>query len=370
VPRAIVQLGLLYFNIGENEKAVEQFKKVIEKYRSTPESRYALTGLKNTYIEMNDVESYFAYIKTLDGYGDVNLAEKDSLLYGSGEKLYMTGNCDKASEIFRNYLNEFKNGSFRLNALYYLADCASSKGKKDEALNYYMEVVKEPNNDFSEPSLQIVATYYLEKEDYTKAFGYYEQLERISEKPDIITSALKGQLRSAYQAGDAQKSIAVSGKLTSASNIPEELLREAIFISGKAHYSLNELDEALKDFRKISVEITSAEGAESKYRVAEIQFKKGQTADAEKTINEFIDRNTPHQYWMARIFILLSDISIKKGDLVQARVTLQSLMENYPVDSDGILDEIRSKLDSIKPVQENPADTTLTKNTKPPVSGK
>ena len=38
---------------------------------------------------MNDVESYFAYVKTLDGYGDVNLAEKDSLaVYFRRKPLY------------------------------------------------------------------------------------------------------------------------------------------------------------------------------------------------------------------------------------------------------------------------------------------
>ncbi|MBA4323164.1 MAG: hypothetical protein C0408_10145, partial [Odoribacter sp.] len=108
VPRAIVQMGLLYFDTGDNPGAVKQFMKVIENFKSTPEARYAMTGLRNTYVEMNDVESYFAYIKTLAGYGDVNLAEKDSLLYGSGEKFYMTGSCGKASEIFRNYLSEFQ----------------------------------------------------------------------------------------------------------------------------------------------------------------------------------------------------------------------------------------------------------------------
>ena len=33
VPRAMVQLGLLYFNLGENEKAIAQYKKVIETYQ-------------------------------------------------------------------------------------------------------------------------------------------------------------------------------------------------------------------------------------------------------------------------------------------------------------------------------------------------
>lgn len=120
VPRAIVQLGLLYYNLGENEKAIAQYKKVIEDFKSTPEARYALTGLKNTYLDIHDVEAYFTYIKTLEGYGDVNLAEKDSLSYLSGENLYMTGKYDKATDVLKGYLNEFPNGSFRQNAQYYL----------------------------------------------------------------------------------------------------------------------------------------------------------------------------------------------------------------------------------------------------------
>ena len=110
-------------------KAIAQFKKVIENYKSTPEARYAMTGLRNAYVDINDVDTYFAYVKTLDGYGDVNLSEKDSLLYTSGENLYMTGKYEKATEVFRSYLNEFPNGSFKQNAQYYLAECLMTSGK-------------------------------------------------------------------------------------------------------------------------------------------------------------------------------------------------------------------------------------------------
>jgi TolA-binding protein len=357
VPGAYVQLGLLYFDTGDNPKAISQFKKVIESYKATPEARYAMTGLKNTYVEINDVESYFAYVKTLDGYGDVNLAEKDSLLYSSGEKLYMTGNCEKASEIFVSYLNEFQNGSFRLNAQFYLAECANARGNKDEALKYYLEVTQTPNNEFIEQSLTAAATILFEKEDYLKSSVYFEQLEKVSEKPEYILIALRGELRSAYETGNAQKTIAASAKIIASTNIPEELVREATFMSAKAQYSLNNYDEALRNFRKISNEVTSAEGAESKYRVAEILNRNGQTADAEKVINEFINQTTPHQYWMARMFLLLSDISLKKGDKLQARATLQGLKDNYSVDSDGILDEVKAKLDSLNEGQIIQKDT-------------
>lgn len=159
--------------------------------------------------------------------------------------------------------------------------------------------------------------------------------------------ALKGQLRSSSQAGDAQKTIIAAGKINNSVNIPEELVREATFMSAKANYSLNIFEEALRDFRKVAIEVTSVEGAESKFRVAELLYKKEMTAESEKIISEFIDQNTPHQYWMARMFLLLADISIKKGDTLQARATLQSLKDYYSVDNDGILDEVKAKLDSL-----------------------
>ncbi len=350
VPRAIVQLGLLYYNRGENEKSVAQFKKVIETYPSTPEARYALTGLKNTYIEMNDVESYFSYVRTI-GYGDVNLAEKDSMLYASGENLYISGNCERASEIFRNYLREFQNGSFRLNAQFYLAECLNSSGNKTEAIGLYREVIRIPNNQFMEQALVSASAILYEQEEYSAAFEYYERLEKSATTSDLKLTALRGQLRSAYQEGDAQKSIKAAERIKNSQGIPEELMREATFVNAKAHYSLNEFDEALADFRRLAREVVSAEGAESKYRVAEILFRNGNIEESERNVTQFIDQNSPHPFWMAKMFLLLADISINKGDTLQARATLQSLREYYTITDDGILDEVKEKLASLDDVK-------------------
>jgi TolA-binding protein len=354
VPRSIVQLGLLYYNLGENEKAISQYKKVIENYKSTPEARDAMTGLRNTYVDLNEVDTYFTYVKTLDGYGDVNLAQKDSMLYMSGENLFMAGNHDKATDVLKSYLSEFPNGSFRQNAQYYLAECLRSAGNNEEALKLYIEVSAEPNNQFLEQSLIAASSMLYDKEDYSASLNYYEKLEKVSSSDENTLIALKGQLKSAYQAGDAQKTIIAAGKINASPNIPEELIREATFMGAKANYSINNFDDALRDFRKVATEVTSVEGAESKYRVAELLNKKDKTAEAEKVITEFIDQKTPHQYWMARVFLLLADISIKKGDLLQARATLQSLKDYYSVDNDGILDEVKAKLSSL---DENKSET-------------
>lgn len=347
VPRAMVQLGLLYYNTGENEKAIAQFKKVIENYKSSPDARYAMTGLRNTYVDMNDVASYFAYVKTLDGYGDINMASKDSMLYTSGENLYMTGKYDRAKDALRSYLDEFPNGAFRQNAEFYLAETLRASGNVEEAEKYYNGITSRPNSEFTEQALLSLGDIQIGKEDYEAAYGNFARLESVASKDETRMAAIRGQLRSASELGDAAKTIDAASKVLASANVPEELQRQATFLKARANYSLNNYDEALRDFRKVATEVTSAEGAESGYMVAELLYRNGQTAEAEKRVQDFINQNTPHQYWMARIFLLNSDISLKKGDTLQAKAILQSLKDYYSVEDDGISDDVKSRLDAI-----------------------
>jgi hypothetical protein len=65
---------------------------------------------------------------------------------------------------------------------------------------------------------------------------------------------------------------------------------------------------------------------------------------------------------MARVFLLLADISIKKGDSLQARATLQSLKDYYTVDNDGILDEVKAKLNSLDEGKSNTSKSDTLQN--------
>ena len=59
---------------------------------------------------------------------------------------------------------------------------------------------------------------------------------------------------------------------------------------------------------------------------------------------EFIQEGTPHMYWLARSFILLSDIYRSQGKDVEARQYLLSLKSNYTEDDD-IADMIAKRLE-------------------------
>ncbi len=60
----------------------------------------------------------------------------------------------------------------------------------------------------------------------------------------------------------------------------------------------------------------------------------------------FIEDGTPHQYWLARGFILLADVYIRQGDDFQARQYLTSLKNNYKAEDEiqGMIEDRLAKL--------------------------
>ena len=344
VPPAMVQLGLIYFNGGDNNRAIAEYKKVISDYRQTPEARNALNGLRNVYTEMDDVDSYFAYMRTIEGFENIDAEQKDSLTYIAGENLYVKGNCEKATQTFRNYLSEFPSGVFATNARFYLADCLNRSGSADEALSLYNKVIAVGNNQFMEQSLLGAASITFGNGNYDQAYSLYERLSRETSTPENEMYSYLGMMRAAAKTGDDHKTIDAASRVLGSDRLTEELAREATFLTAKSNQKLGNSAEALDDYERVSSEVATAYGAESKYHVAELLFASGDISGAEKTINEFIDMKSPHAYWTGKSFLLLSDIAVSKGDLFQARATLQSIIDYYTAKNDGIIDDARTRL--------------------------
>ena len=101
-------------------------------------------------------------------------------------------------------------------------------------------------------------------------------------------------------------------------------------------------------FRIISEEVNSSEGAESKYLICDIYFNDNQFDVVEHEIFDFAAQNTSQEYWLAKSFILLSDVYLKKDDKFQATHTLKSIIENYNPDAnDEIVSLATEKYNSI-----------------------
>jgi TolA-binding protein len=350
VNKAMVQLGLVYYNTSDYQNSIDYYKKVVERAPNSPEMQAALSGMKNSYIEKNDVEGYFNYTRKLGPGVQVSVSEQDSLTYQAAEKLYLT-NDDKAQSQLERYLTQFPSGSFATNAHFYLAQILYKNGNFDRALTEYESVISKPDNYFTEVSLSKAAGLQYNKKNFGQALQYFERYARISNSGNNLLDARTGIMRSHFQLANYKASIDAANLVLGSEKVSDVLKRESNYILSLSYYNTGDKERAFPILSNLSAETNSAEGAESKYLLAEILFERQKLKEAEKEILDFIDKNSPHQFWLAKSFILLSDIYVKNGDEFQAKHTLKSIIENYPETNDGILDTTRRKLQEIEEIE-------------------
>ncbi|MFA6128497.1 MAG: tetratricopeptide repeat protein [Bacteroidales bacterium] len=344
VRKSYVQLGLIYFNSDRNEEAMTMYKKVVSTWPDTQESVDALNGLKNIYIDNNQVDEYLTYVQSTGKTTDISLSQQDSLIYQAAENLYMQGTCDKAMRNMEQYISRFPQGHFVLNAYFYMGDCNYRANELDKALSAYSFILARGKNEFTEVALARSGEINYQQSNFARALVLYQQLLQQAEVPANILDARVGIMRCAFMQKDYETAIQAAKNVLGADKVPEEIVREASYKIGKSYLETGDQENALEILKSVARDVKNIEGAESKYLVADILFRKGQVDQAEKEILEFLDQNTTHQYWLAKAYILWSEIYLKRGDLFQAKATLQILKENYTKQDDGIMSAVDEKL--------------------------
>jgi TolA-binding protein len=347
IPKAYLNLGSIYFNTNKNQDAITCYQKVVDQYPNTPDARNALNGLKTVYMDMNNVDAYFSYVESKGQKDNVRVSEQDSLTYTAAENVYMAGDCDKSSQQFTKYLEKFGNGSFALNANFYLADCNLKNNKVDEALKGFEYVTSRPKSMFTEQALVNAASIRFNRKEFTEALVLYKQLENEAELKSNIQAAKIGQMRCNFKLNDFPNAITSAKALMSSEKLPEEINREARYILAKSYIETQNVPAATEELKIVSKDLKSAEGSECKYRLAQLYYDQDKRELAEKEIFDFIKKGTSYQYWMGKSFLLLSDIYVDKKDVFQATQTLQSLLDYYEITDDGIKAEAKEKKDKL-----------------------
>lgn len=345
--KAGIQLGLIYFNQNESAKAIEAYKYVIDKFPGSEESRVALQDLKSVYIDMNDVTSYVNYVNSLGGNVHIEVTEQDSLTYIAAEKLFLRGDNEGARNSLMRYLADYPQGAFSSNANYYLGSIAFAEKDYDAAKGYYANVIASGDTKFMEESVARSAEIAYMKEDYSGAMELYRKLSAIAESPENMIASRLGVMRSALKTEQQTVSLESATELLKLPKLSPEVETEARYVRVKAYLGMKDAKNALPDLKILSKDTRTAQGAEAKYLLAQLYYDMNDDKNAEAVLDDFAKNGTPHQYWLARGFILWADIYIRQGDKGQARVYLNSLQNNYEGDDD-IADMIEERLEQIK----------------------
>ena len=351
--KALLKLGLISYSLNDNEKALGYYKKIFSTNPQSEEANDALSVIKEIYIESGNPDGYFNFVNSLPGYeiGDI---EKDSLMFISAQHQFENGDWEQAVSSYTSYLDKFPGGMHSMKAHFNRGESLFDLKRYEEALKDYAYISESNNPAYSETANHRAAniTYY-STQDFAEATKYYGRLEKVASTTDMLFESQQFGMRAAFYSGDFETLPLTAARFMDNERSTPQDHAEANYYIGKAYLSQKNYPAALTAFNKnIALSGDDVRSAESRYWRAYITYE---NRELDKAMDLCFNNNKEipgHPYWLVKSFILLADIYAEKGNLFQAKATLQSIVDNYDGDEE-LLNEAKRKLELVKQAEED-----------------
>ena len=339
--RAATEKAMIYNTTGDSERAAAAYRDIIAKYPGSEEAQVAMQDLKSIYVETGRVDE-------LAGIADgITESEMDSLTYMAAEKAYGRGDRRDAKEKMEVYLAKYPGGAYSADCHFYMGMMLKEEGNDKEALNHLEKLYAGAENRYTGEAMSLAADIHFTGGNYKEAKKLYMNIEETGSDVERTRLARARIMEAAYNLKEYDVTKEYATVLTADDTTPAQLKMKALYCRAKANIATGNDSSAIEDLAVLADDTGTAEGAEAKYQLAQLLFDREQYKDCEKVVLEYIEVSTPHSYWLARSFILLSDTYLKQGKRMEAKQYLISLRSNYNGDDD-IAGMIEKRLAALK----------------------
>lgn len=302
--QGMLLLAITAADAGNKAKAMETYRNVITRFPSSEEARMASDDLKRLYSDTGDTRAYLDFMATVPSAPTVDQSELEQMAYDAAAAKMAAGDIS----LMEKYLQQWPDGTHIEPALLDMAQARRKAGLLEESWEAYVA------------------------------------LEQKASTPAHLNAARRGVLDTSIALERWDVALTAASRLLESSTLAGA--ERAAVIDGRAAAEavLDMTEAAEADWAELAATPSELYGAKSAYLLAQSRMDRGDIAGARATVEKLIEANPPHAYWLARGFILLSDINRAEGNDFEADEYLRTLKANYPGDEPDIVDMISSRL--------------------------
>lgn len=306
---ALLQLAILNSEKGDKQQATEYYRLVVSRHPTSSEAQIAVQNLKQIYADDGGIEELNSFLEQIEGAPQLDAVERNAIAAAS--------------------------------LLHTARTAASADTKLKAALTMLQQY---PDAEGAEEALKIAADIEFSRGLADDALAHYTRLEQSASTPAMRHAARMGIIRSARDMGNFDLVLSVSDQILSGSTGSGSDVPEVKFIRAYAFAGKDDVDSATTLWLELAATPANLYGTRASFEMADAQFRAGNLAGAASSAEKLIDANPPHAYWLARTFILYSDILRAQGSDYEANEYLRALKSNYPGTENDIFIMIDSRL--------------------------
>lgn len=360
--RALLQLGLISENKGDNKTAEEYYLRALKSNPTPQEKEIAFDALLAIYTDGNEMDKY---VKLKSQYSDgSDSGDPAEGYYSIAETQFRNSKFDKAIEGFNRYIREKPKGPNVSNAYFLRGESYFELKKYPEALKDYEVVLsKDDTRNYARAAEKAAGICAEFETDFEKALEYAQKWEEASKTEKSRLAAQKVALRAAYETKKAAVVSDYARKINASPVSTESEQAEANYYGGKMAFDKGEYNRALPQFKSVTeADVAIDILAEAYHLICQILFKQKKYQEVIEMVDEANSASGNSNDWIARNIILRSDTHIMLEEKADAIADLESILEYYDGNDPEIRRVAREKLDKLQGKSNRPTNKTDNKN--------
>lgn len=339
--KAMINLALTYSKAGKMEQAAETYREIIRTWPSSEEASIANDDLRKYYASRGELSQYAEFLRGVPEAKQLDAGEMEQLAFDSAETAFAE-NSDNIT-MLRNYVRDYPDGKYLAPALLDIASSLRAAGKFVEAEETLTRLAEARPHSVQYPEALLMKAEILEYDipgRSSEAVEVYKSLANTGET-DFLADAYAGVARTS--SNDSER-IDYARRARNNGGLGADQAEEMQLIEAQAMLRGGDAAEAVRILTDLAANPAGLAGAKAAVELGQYHLDRKDYAAAEKVLLDFTETGTPHEFQLAKGFILLADVYKGQGKKYLAKEYLQSLRENYPGNEPEILNAITSRL--------------------------
>eukprot|EP00388_Colpodella_angusta_P011992 GDKJ01030485.1.p1 GENE.GDKJ01030485.1~~GDKJ01030485.1.p1 ORF type:complete len:1008 (-),score=173.18 GDKJ01030485.1:3319-6342(-) len=347
IPNALLKRAAAFSNTANHEAAILDYKNILKNFPTLPQSKDALTGVQEA---LNEVGRPDDFSMILMEYQRTNPTDNSvvGLEYETAKRLFYADKFDKAIPALTEYIRKNPTSVESYEAKYLIAESYNKLNDKNQALNYYYQVIADNKYKSVNKALVKAAEIEYNANNFNRAITNYKNILRLVADKKDQQSALIGLMESYYKISRTDSTIYYANEVANTPDLVLGAKSKAKLYTGKIYLDRNDYVKATDFFNQTIAIAKDNYGAEAQYLIARILYTQRKYKESSEMIiskfrNDFADAS---DNIVGKAYLLLSDDFVGLDNIVQARATLNSIIENLP--DQEIVAEAKAKLKAIE----------------------
>lgn len=345
IPYAYMRRASSYYNMKQYDKSIKDYEKILDDYPTHSAASEVLLPLQEVLNIQNRAAEFDQYLAL---YKKVNPEKKgiENVEFETAKNQYFNLNYQKAITSFQDYIRDYPDNPKVAEAKYYVAESYYRLSKFEDALKIYNEILSEGSFGQLSRVIHRIAEIEYRNARYENAVYFYHRLVDAANNKKEQYFGWAGLMESYFQLGKYDSTKHYANVILERGNVNVSSQNKASLYLGKAAYAQGDYETAKDEFLNTLNTAKDEHGAEAQYLLGQIFYKNKQYQQSIEVLIELNNSFNIYQEWVGKAYLLLADDYIALDDLFQAKGTLKSIVDNFPLES--IRQKAKGKLAEIE----------------------